>query len=163
VDFLLQKTIINQKEKTMERRRVLKVLALGAVTTTGFSLNASASPEQAAAIIKKLVKSGNVLKGKVHIHAPDTAENGKVVPVSVSVDSPMTDMDYVKSIHILAEKNPLPEVISVHLTPDSGAAEFSMRTRLSKTQKIAAVAVMSNGAVYMSKKAVKVTIGGCGG
>ena len=147
----------------MQRRQVLKALMAGAVVGTGFGLDANATPEQAAAIIKKLAGSGEVMTGKVHIKAPEVAENGKTVPVTVKVDSPMSETDFVKSIHILAEKNPLPEVISVHLTPDSGAAELSLRTRLGKTQEITALAVMNNGAVHIAKRTVKVTIGGCGG
>ena len=85
------------------------------------------------------------------------------VPITVSIDSPMTAEDYVKSVHIFADGNPRPDVASFHFTPACGVATCSTRIRLAKTQNIVAVAEMSNGDVYMAKSEVKVTIGGCGG
>ncbi len=75
----------------------------------------------------------------------------------------MTKDDYVKSVMLLADGNPLPGVATFHFTPMSGEASATTRIRLAKTQNVVAVAQMSNGEVYMDKKQVKVTIGGCGG
>ena len=77
--------------------------------------------------------------------------------------SPMTDDDYVESVVIYAEGNPNPDVAVFHFTPMSGAAEAKTRMRLAKTQNVVAVAKTSKGQVFMDKKEVKVTIGGCGG
>jgi sulfur-oxidizing protein SoxY len=102
-------------------------------------------------------------EGKITVKLPEIAENGSTVPITIAVDSPMTDNDYVKSVHIVAEGNPSPEVVSFNLSPAMGKAEVSTRMRLGKTQNVRAVAIMSDGSVYSGLKQVKVTIGGCGG
>jgi sulfur-oxidizing protein SoxY len=101
--------------------------------------------------------------GKITLTAPEIAENGNTVPVSVSVDSAMTEGDMVDSVMIVAEGNPNPSVATFHFTAMSGSAATTTRMRLAKTQKVVAVAKMSDGSVYMDQKEVKVTIGGCGG
>ena len=95
--------------------------------------------------------------------APEIAENGNSVPVTVEVDSPMTDGDYVASVTILADGNPNPEVATFHFTPLSGTAAATTRIRLAKTQNVVAIAKMSDGSTFSDRKEVKVTIGGCGG
>ena len=75
----------------------------------------------------------------------------------------MTAEDYVKAVHIYADGNPVPNVATFRFSPESGKARVSTRMRMRKSQNIVAVAEMSDGSVYMGKKAVKVTIGGCGG
>ena len=75
----------------------------------------------------------------------------------------MTSSDYVKTLHVYAEGNPSPEVATFRFSPESGKARVSTRMRMRGSQNIIAVAEMSDGSVYMGKKAVKVTIGGCGG
>jgi sulfur-oxidizing protein SoxY len=100
---------------------------------------------------------------KIIIDLPEIAENGATVPINVTVDSPMTAADHVKHIHVFAEANPSPEVISFNLTPSSGKAEVGTRMRLAKTQNVVVAAIMSDGSVHTNQKEVKVTIGGCGG
>ena len=95
--------------------------------------------------------------------APEIAENGNSVPISVAVDSPMTEDSYVESVIVMAEGNPNPEVITFHFTPASGMASASTRIRLAKTQNVVALAKMSDGSIHSAKSEVKVTIGGCGG
>lgn len=95
--------------------------------------------------------------------APEIAENGNSVPISVAVDSPMTADAYVESVIIMAEGNPNPEVITFNFTPASGVAAASTRIRLAKTQNVIAMAKMSDGTILSAKSEVKVTIGGCGG
>lgn len=157
---------ISKPEKPMERRDVLKLLGLGTVAVATGSIisgSASATPEATAKYLAKLSGTSNYKSGKITLKMPDIAENGATVPVTVRVDSPMTADNYVKSIHIAADKNPNPDVASFHLTPASGKAEISTRMRLAKTQNVVAVAVMSDGSVHRVSKKVKVTIGGCGG
>jgi len=113
--------------------------------------------------IKKAIGDAKPAEGKVSITLPEIAENGNTVPFTVAVDSPMTDNDYAKTVHIFATGNPRPDVASYHFTPMSGKAEVSSRMRLGKTQDVIAVAELSDGKFYMSKRSVKVTIGGCGG
>ncbi|MHA1598395.1 MAG: thiosulfate oxidation carrier protein SoxY [Alphaproteobacteria bacterium] len=154
------------KTTVLGRRQVLKAAGFGAlaVAGTGFiSRDASATPKAAAEAISKFTGGKKATAGKVTVKLPEIAENGRTVPVTVSVDSPMTANDYVKSIILVAEGNPSPEVVSFTLTPGLGKAEISTRMRLGKTQNVSAAAVMSNGSVYSGTKQVKVTIGGCGG
>jgi len=99
---------------------------------------------------------------KVHLKTPEIAENGAVVPVTVTVDSPMTQSDYVKAIHILNGKNSNARCIDVNLTPANGKAMFSTRIKLGGTQDVTALVELSNGEFLIASQSVKVTIGGCG-
>ncbi|MFK5938340.1 MAG: thiosulfate oxidation carrier protein SoxY [Sulfurimonas sp.] len=99
---------------------------------------------------------------RVKLKVPEIAENGAVVPVTVNVESPMTDSDYVKSIHILSSKNGNARTIDVNLTPANGKAMFSTRIKLGGTQDVVAVVQLSNGDFLIASQSVKVTIGGCG-
>ena len=101
--------------------------------------------------------------GKIDLRAPEIAENGNTVPISVSVDSEMTEDSYVESVTLLADGNPNPGVATFHFSPMSGEASATTRMRLAGTQNVVAVAKMNDGSVFMDKKQVKVTIGGCGG
>ncbi len=101
--------------------------------------------------------------GKISLEMPEIAENGNTVPLTVSVDSPMSGDDYVKRVMVLADANPRPGVATFHFSPKSGVAEASTRMRLARTQNVIAVAEMSDGSFHMAKATVKVTIGGCGG
>ncbi len=149
----------------LTRRQALMVSA-GAFAAVSAGLTASAAFADAAATNKRLMDftGGKTPKtGTITLNAPEIAENGNTVPVSVSVESPMTDKSYVQSVMILAEDNPNPGVITFNFTPMSGQASATTRMRLAKTQNVIAVAKMNDGSVYMDKKQVKVTIGGCGG
>ena len=99
---------------------------------------------------------------KVKLKVPEIAENGAVVPVTVTVESPMSDSDYVKAIHILAAKNGNTRCMDVFLTPANGKAMFATRIKLGETQKVVALVELSNGNFLTAAQSVKVTIGGCG-
>ncbi len=122
-----------------------------------------AGVEETMAKVKEFAGGVEPATGALSLNAPEIAENGNTVPISVTVESPMTADDYVQSVAIYAEGNPSPEVITFNFTPMSGEATATTRMRLAKTQNVVAVAKTSTGAVYMDKKEVKVTIGGCGG
>ena len=150
----------------MGRREVLVGMsAAGLALTAGALLPSSARADAAAveAEIKKLVGDKSIADGRITLQVPQIAENGNTVPISIEVDSPMTDQDYVKAVHVFAPGNPLPNVASFRFTPASGKALASTRMRLAKTQKVVAVAEMSDGSVYRTAAEIKVTIGGCGG
>jgi sulfur-oxidizing protein SoxY len=101
--------------------------------------------------------------GKVKLDLPEIAENGNTVPMSVMVESPMTEQSHVTDVLVLADGNPNAPVVTFHFSPASGVAEANTRIRLAKTQNIVAVAKMNDGSFFTSSKQVKVTIGGCGG
>lgn len=150
---------------TIERRRVV-LGALGAGSAAAlaalFPAAAGATPESAKALLQTLAK-GDPKEGRITIRAPEIAENGNAVPVTVSVESPMTGTDHVKAVHIVADGNPNPGVASFNLTPLAGKAEVQLRVRMATTQKIVVVAEMSDGSLWTAAREVKVTIGGCGG
>ncbi len=99
---------------------------------------------------------------KIKLTVPEIAENGAVVPVKVNVESPMTDADHVKAIHILGSKNGNARCADVMLTPLNGKGYFSTRIKLGGTQDVVALVEMSDGSFIKAQKPVKVTIGGCG-
>lgn len=112
---------------------------------------------------KKLYGDKKPEAGKIKLDVPQIAENGLVVPVEVTVESPMSDTDYVKAVHIFADGNPQPGIASFRFTPSCGKAQAAARMRLAQTQNIVCFAEMSDGKLYTTKAEVKVTIGGCGG
>jgi sulfur-oxidizing protein SoxY len=120
-----------------------------------------ATPDTMQAAIKNVVGEAPVRKGKVTIDVPPLVENGNTVPVTISVDSPMTAADHVKAIHVFNEKNPQPNVIAVHLGPRAGKAALSTRIKLADAQKIVAVAQLSDGSFWSDEADVIVTIAAC--
>jgi sulfur-oxidizing protein SoxY len=153
--------VLKSVEKTRRETLAMAAIAgLAAILAPRLSL---ADEQTVAAEIKKLYGDKKFESSKIKLDVPEIAENGLVVPVNVDVESPMTDADYVKSVHVFAEGNPLPGVVSYKFTPASGKASASTRMRLAETQNIVCIAEMSNGKLYMAKANVKVTIGGCGG
>lgn len=102
------------------------------------------------------------IEGKVTVDLPETAENGNFVPITIAVESPMTDADYVRAIHILSTENPHAHVATFYLSPVNAVARVQTRMRLAKTQNVVVLAEQSNGEMLILTTLVKVTIGGCG-
>ncbi len=149
----------------LSRRQVL-TLSASAVAVAATGLGPSVVFADAAATEKSIAAftgGKSPATGKITLNAPEIAENGNTVPISVSVDSEMTKDSYVQSVMVLAEGNPNPGVITFNFSPMSGEATATTRMRLAKTQNVVAIAKMNDGSVFMDKKLVKVTIGGCGG
>jgi sulfur-oxidizing protein SoxY len=119
--------------------------------------------EESDKLIAEFTGGKEATAGKIKLKAPEIAENGNTVPISFKVDSPMTADNHVASVMLLALGNPVPGVGTFNFTAMSGEAVASTRIRLAKTQEVMAFAKMSDGSVFMDKKTVKVTIGGCGG
>ncbi len=145
------------------KRQFLRTAGIAAVAAIIAPRLASALPADVAAEIKKLYGDKKMESGRIKLDVPQIAENGLVVPINVEVESPMTSADFVKSVHVYAEKNPLPGVVTYKFTPEAGKAAASTRMRLAETQDIVVVAEMSNGQIFSTRAEVKVTIGGCGG
>ena len=122
---------------------------------------AGATPASMKQAIRQIVGEAAVKRGKVKLDLPPLVENGNSVAMSVTVDSPMTAKDYVKAIHVVTEKNPQPNVISVKLGPRSGKAEISTRIRLADTQSVVAMCEMSDGTFWSDKVDVILTISAC--
>jgi sulfur-oxidizing protein SoxY len=122
---------------------------------------AEATPVSMASAIRQVVGEANVRPGKVKLDIPPLVENGNTVQYTVSVDSPMTPSNYVKAIHVFNEKNPQPNVISVHFGPRAGRASFTSRTRLADSEKVVAIAALSDGSFWSESVEVVVTIAAC--
>jgi len=147
-------------------KRELLVLGGGAVAALAIGLPAGVAFADDAEVqkrIKEFAGGAKIGSGKVSLTAPEIAENGNTVPITVDVESQMKPDNYVKSVMLLAAGNPAPGLATFHFSPMSGQATATTRIRLAKTQDVIAIAKMSNGDVFMDKKVVKVTIGGCGG
>ncbi len=156
----------HERNHGLNRRQALLGLGAGSValaTLAGLPRPARADAASAAEAIKQKIGDKAMQEGRITLELPEIAENGNTVPITVEVDSPMTDADYCKSVHVFAEGNPLPNVASFNFTPACGKAIAITRMRLAKTQKVIAVAEMSDGGIYTTSAEVKVTIGGCGG
>ncbi|SFG78812.1 thiosulfate oxidation carrier protein SoxY [Methylobacterium gossipiicola] len=148
----------------MNRRQAL-ALGTGAVVAATLSLRAGpacAARNNSEEAIKAFTRGKEPVRGKVKLELPEIAENGNTVPMTVSVDVPMTEESFVEEVMIVAEGNPNPGVISFHFTPSS-VAEANTRIRLAETQNVVAIARMNDGSVFSDVRQVKVTIGGCGG
>ena len=113
--------------------------------------------------IKAFTGGKPATEGKVKLDLPEIAENGNTVPMTVTVESPMTEASYVAEVLILGDGNPNGGIVTFHFTPASGVAEANTRIRLAQTQNIIAVAKMNDGSFFTTSRQVKVTIGGCGG
>ena len=118
-------------------------------------------PGQMEAAIRKVLGEATIRKGRVLLDLPPLVENGNVVPMTVSVDSPMSKDNFVKAIHVFNEKNPQPNVISMQLGARAGKAQVSTRIRLATTQKLMAIAEMSDGTCWSDTQEVVVTLAAC--
>jgi sulfur-oxidizing protein SoxY len=141
-----------------------QTLALGAGAVSAAMLGAPAlAKNDAEDAIKKFTGGKTPVQGKIKLDLPEIAENGNTVPMTVTVDSPMTEQSHVTEVLIVADENPRSGVATFHFSPASGIAEANTRIRLAATQDVIAVAKMNDGSFYTASKQVKVTIGGCGG
>jgi sulfur-oxidizing protein SoxY len=140
-------------------------LLAGAVSILVLPLSsglADATPESMAeAMEEALGKGATIEPGRVKIELPQLAENGNSVPLKIAVQSPMTSADHVKTIYIFSEKNPVSNVVRFHLGPRSGVARVQTSIRLAATQRITAVAKMSDGSLWSGGADVIVTQAAC--
>lgn len=134
----------------------------GGAALLGVTLRpAEATPASLASAIRNVVGEAPVRTGKVKLDVPPLVENGNTVPMTVSVASPMTPGDYVKSIHVFNEKNPQPNIGNFYLGPRAGRAQISTRIRLADTQKIVAIARLSDDSFWSATVDVVVTLAAC--
>ena len=151
---------------TFDRRQFLvngtasTVIALLLPATNG---TAVAAPSKFESLYLGLVGNAKPIEEKIKLELPELAESGHNVRFNVSVESPMSENDYVKAIHILAPENPEPRIASFSLTPLSGKATISGRLRLAKTQEVITLAQLNTDKMYVARTKVIVAVGGCSG
>jgi sulfur-oxidizing protein SoxY len=151
-------------EKDSTRRQFLGLAGgaavLGAVPIVTLR-PAEATPAMLASAIHNVTNGAAVKTGKVKLDVPPLVENGNTVPMTVSVASPMAPEDFVKSIHVFNEKNPQPNIGNFHFGPNSGRAQVSTRIRLADSQKVVAIAQLSDGSFWSASVDVVVTLAAC--
>ncbi len=139
---------------TLQRRHWL-ALALSP------ALPVAATPEALEAAVKAFVGSAALRSGRVTLDIAPLVENGNTVPVTVSVDSPMSAADHVRTIAIFNERNPQHEVAVFQLGPHNGLAQVSTRMRLATSQQLVALARMNDGSCWQARVDVIVTLAAC--
>ena len=142
-------------------RRDFLTLAGGAAMLAVTLRPAEATPATLASAIRNVTGSASIKTGKVKLDIPPLVENGNTVPMTVSVESPMAPEDHVKSIHVFNEKNPQPNIGNFYLSPQAGRAHVSTRIRLADSQKVVAIAKLSDGTVWSASVDVVVTLAAC--
>jgi sulfur-oxidizing protein SoxY len=148
---------------TIFNRRQTLALGAGAVSAAMIGLSPALAKNDSDEAIKKFTGGKTPVQGKVKLDLPEIAENGNTVPMTVTVESPMTEQSHVTDVLIVADENPRSGIATFHFSPASGVAEANTRIRLAATQDVIAVAKMNDGSFFIASKQVKVTIGGCGG
>ena len=148
----------------MTRRNWLRYVQKLGFITLGLWITPSlvlAKKEDADEAIQKITGGAKIQEGKVTLTIPPLVENGNLVVLKVTVDSPMTANDYVKRIHVIAEGNPLPNIFTAYLTPRSGTANITTRVRLADSQQVWASAQMNNGSFWQGSAETLVTLSAC--
>ena len=143
---------------TVTRRTFVISAAAASVLPT---LNAFATVDDATQAVDKILGGRSAQVGRVTLEIPPLVENGNLVTMKVSVQSPMTEADYVRAIHIVAEGNPLPNVESFFLSPRAGRAAITTRIRLGDSQRVRAIAQMGDGSFWQGDAATLVTLAAC--
>jgi len=149
-------------ERSRERpTRRLVLLTTAGLGLAPFASLAFASPAAMEEAIRSLVGDAAVTRGRVKLELPPIVENGNTVPLTVTVDSPMSEADHVTAIHIFNEKNPQPYVATFALGPRAGKTVASTRIRLADSQQVTAIARLSDGSLWSDSADVIVTLAAC--
>lgn len=150
---------------TPSRRCFLRrtaALAAGAGIASAWPVAASrATPAAMQQAVRGITGESELRRGRITLDVPALVENGNAVPLTVSVDSPMSPADHVKAIHIVNEKNPQPQIVSVLLGPRAGRAGLATRIKLADSQQIVAIAEMNDGSFWSESAEVIVTLAAC--
>lgn len=154
-----------QDEQTPSRltctRRALLTSAGAMSIASVLAPLASATPEDADQAIRDIFGDRPINEGKVTVTLPPIAENGNSVPIGITVDSPMTDDDFVKQIVVLSPRNPIATIARFRLGPHAGRADISTRVRMAGTQTLRVVAEMNDGTLWAGTGSTYVTLAAC--
>jgi sulfur-oxidizing protein SoxY len=142
------------------RREFLLTAGVG-LGVVALARPAVATPASMQEAIRKVVGAAPVTPGKITLDLPPLVENGNTVPLAISVQSPMTEADHVRAIHVFTEKNPQPDVVTFRFGPRAGRASVATRVRLADTQTVVALAELSDGSFRSARADVVVTLAAC--
>jgi sulfur-oxidizing protein SoxY len=156
-------TELNPSSNTskLSRRRYLSALGLLGISSWIVPSLTMAKKPEAMEAIAKIVGSNTIRDGRVKLVIPPLVESGNLVVLKLSIQSPMTANDYVKAVHVVAEANPSPNMFTAYFTPRSGRAELTTRVRLADSQRVWAIAQMSDGSFWQGYADTLVTLSAC--
>lgn len=143
------------------RRRFVSILAAAAAAPWFSRREAGAAVESLAPLVAKLTGGAALREGRVKIEIPRLADNGHSVPLKLIVESPMSAADHVSSVTLLSERNPRPLMAKFYLGPKAGRAEVATRVRLNGSQRVLAIAQLSDGSYWYGTAEVEVTESAC--
>jgi sulfur-oxidizing protein SoxY len=144
----------------MNRRRAFLVLASLVPFSRAFG-QANAHVSTTDPLVFSFTKGASVMPGKVKLDLPKVADSGHSVPMTVSVESPMTESAHVRTILVLTEKNPVRDACWFYLGPRAGRAEVGSRMRLNGTQRVVAIAQLSDGTFWSDARDIEVREAAC--
>jgi sulfur-oxidizing protein SoxY len=144
-----------------ERRRFLTRAAAGMALPVAGPRFALAQMDQLDPLVWVFTQGAPVQRGRVKLELPLMVDNGNAVPLTVSMDSPMTANNYVKSIHLFSQRNPVRDMARFFFTPRSGRAKVTTRVRLAGSQTVTAIAALSDGTFWAEGVHILVTLSAC--
>lgn len=142
-------------------RRTFLLTGAAGLVAASLPLGAVADAADADAAIRKIFGDKPLNEGRVTVDLPPIAENGNSVAITISAESPMTRKNHVTRMAIISPRNPVAEVALFKLGPRAGKAEVSTRIRMAGTQRIRAVAEMSDGTLWHGSASTVVTLAAC--
>ena len=143
------------------RRRLLLAAMASPVLLRVRAAGAQSAADVIQPLVQSITRGAPVREGRVSVEIPRLAENANAVPLKVTVDCAMTERDFVRTIHVLSERNPRPVIAAFHLNPYSGRAEVSTRVRVNGTQRLHVIAGLSDGSFWSGSAEVEVTALAC--
>jgi sulfur-oxidizing protein SoxY len=144
------------------RRTILTAAVAGSAGFASATLAPTQPPgDDAVDLVKRLTGKTPTASDRLHLAMPQVFPNGYTVPLTLTIDSPMTEADHVRHISVLAPRNPLVEVATFHFVPQRSEARVSTRIRLAEPQYVLAVAEMNDGTLLMTETWVDVATNGC--
>ena len=145
----------------LSRRTLLRQLGGAGILLTLRPAGAWATQEMVQEAMRQRIGTREPQPGGVTLRLPKIAETGNSVPLTVTVESPMTPDEHVLRLHVFVEGNPEPVAATYHLGARAGKAEISTRLRLARSQTVLALAEMSDGSVRSGSASIVVTLGAC--
>ena len=145
----------------LTRRGVLVAGSAGLAAAVLLPPGSARASDEAIGLIERLMGRTLTKSDRLRLEMPAVFPTGYTVPLTLEVDSPMTQFDHVRSVRVFAPKNPIIEVVGFHFVPQRSAARVSTRIRLAAPQFVVAVAEMNDGAFLMTKTWVDVATNGC--